>query len=141
MMTYEYDENLLMKEGRLFPSEICDDLWMVYHGTSSIFEQDIDKHGLCWRPNLASKAEVQSIVTIFEKMAWAGRHNGGLPVLKPFTLQHDLRTSTIKPIYLAESSLRALTFATYEFAGGETARALRFCLADLHQYLSSPALR
>lgn len=141
MMTYEHDENLLIKEGQLFPNELCDDLWVAYHGTSGIFEQEIDKNGLRWSPQIASRAEVGAIVGIFEKISWAGQSAGGLPVLKPFTLGHDFGDSDVKPIFLAESSLGALTFATHEFAGGETARALRFCFRDLHQYLSSPDLR
>lgn len=116
-------------------------MWIAYHGTSSVFEQDIDETGLQWDANTASKAEVKSVVDIFEKMSWAGNHQGGLSVLRAYSLNHDFANPDTKPIFLAESSVRALTFATHDFAGGETARALRFCFEDLHQYLLSPTLR
>ena len=141
MLTFEYDEGSVAKDGRLFPIALSDDLWIAYHGTSSIFEQDIDKTGLHWNTNIGSKEDVKYIVNIFKRMSWCGNHQGGFAVLSAFSLNHDFANADAKPIFLAESSLRALTFATHDFAGGETARALRHCFEDLHQYLISPKLR
>ena len=141
MRVYEFERELVIGKAQVFPDEICDDLWIVYHGTSSISEEEIDRCGLQWRPTFAKRAEVEDIVSIFDTMSWAGKHGGGFPVLKPFSLNHDFAASDRKPIFFAESSYRALLYATRDFAGGETTRALRLAFADLQEYLSSPDLR
>jgi hypothetical protein len=46
-----------------------------------------------------------------------------------------------KPIFLAESSYRAMLFACSDFAGGETARAMRAAIADLRLYRDRPETR
>src|SRR5947207_4917055 len=40
-------------------------------------------------------------------------------------------------IFLAETSIRAALYASREWAGGETARALRYAFKDLRSYLTS----
>jgi len=48
-----------------------------------------------------------------------------------------LRPQTRKAIFLAETSIRAALYASREWAGGETARALRYAFKDLRSYLTS----
>jgi len=141
MEVYEFDRELVRGKAQVFPDKICDDLWIVYHGTSSIAEDDIDRTGFKWMPSIANRSEVENVVNIFDAMSWAGKSGGGYSVLKPFSLDHDFSLSDRKPIFFAESCYRAFLYATRDFAGGETARAMRLAITDLHEYLTSVDLR
>jgi hypothetical protein len=136
-----FDQTRLHEHGELFPDDIVDDPWIAYHGTSSSRCDAIESKGLEWPGDVVTREQVARVVDIFRAMNWCGLHNGGLPVLEPFSLQHDFGDSSVKPVYLAEYSLRALTFAKKDFAGGETCRALRYALSDLNTYSVSDAVR
>lgn len=141
MKIYPFDERFFQASGELFPEEIFGDPWIAYHGTSGNRAASIETNGLAWPGEIVGKEEVAKVVQVFKNMRWCGVHTGGLPVLEPFTLLHDFGETKAKPIYLAEMSLRAFTYATKDFAGGETCRALRFCFADLQCYLNSEDIR
>lgn len=138
-MLDEFDDSRLIQTGRLFEDSVEDDLWIAYHGTSSVSGEEIERRGFEWRPTF-SRNDVEQVVTLFEHMAWAGKRPAGLAVLRPFTLQHDFDRADSKPVFFAETSLRAARFATRDFAGGETARALRACELDLRDYLVDPGI-
>jgi len=125
----------------LFSESISKDDWIVYHGTSSVYERDIERSGFHPSTNIASKEEVQEVVSVFKKMKWCGNHGGGLSVLEIFSLDHDLADPKGKPIFFAESSYWASLYAMRNFSGGECARALRYALNDLQKYLESTAMR
>ncbi len=141
MMVYEFDAELLNEKVQLFPDEIENDPWVVFHGTSSIFESEIDDHGFQWKPSIVTKKEVSHVVDIFTKMNWSGKDGGGLPILKPFSLESDFALGNTKPIYFASTSYRALLYSTHEFSCGETARALRKSIQDLEDYLKDKNIR
>lgn len=136
-----YDVKAVAEQGELFPEVIAHDPWVAFHGTSGAREQSIEATGLEWSGDFVSKVDVERVVGVFTTIGWAGRSNGGLPVLAPFGLVHDFGEKSKKPIYLAEYSLRAHLFATRDFAGGETARALRYALRDLNEYVESASVR
>lgn len=131
-----FDPNLVANTGGLFPSAIEDDPWIYFHGTSGNVEGSIERRGLDSARIIVTKAEVASVVAIFDELHWSGRHAGGLAVLKPFSLNHDFAVGAHKPIYLAETSGRASVFACRDFAGGESVRALRYAIQDLTEYFS-----
>jgi hypothetical protein len=62
-------------------------------------------------------------------------------VLKPFSLDHDFLDSGRGLLFFAESSLRALLYATRDFSGGEKLRALRIAFRDLDSYLAKSEVR
>jgi hypothetical protein len=80
------------------------------------------------------------VCSLFQRLGWAGQHAGGYPVLWPFSLLHDFGSGDSKPIFLAETAHRALLFASRDFAGGETARALYFALEDLQRLATDDAV-
>ena len=140
MQIFPFDRALVKECVQLFPDELCLDRFVVYHGTSGINEHQIDRQGLRWTPGVVTVEQVLRITRIFEQMGWHGGDSGaGYPVLKGFST-HDCRGST-KPIFLAQSSYRAMLYACAEFAGGETARAMRAAIADLRLYRDSPDCR
>lgn|GEM_PF-5069710 len=106
-----FDCDRFESTSELFPEFISSDHWIAYHGTSSVYEGEIERSGLRPSNHVADKKEIQEVVSVYEKMNWYGDHVGGLPVLKPFTLEHDLADPRGKPVYFAESSRRASLYA------------------------------
>lgn len=139
--TISFDEVRFEKTGELFPEHIANDDWIVYHGTSSVCENEIERAGFLPNTHSVTKEEVQAVVSIYEKMNWCGVHMGGYAVLKPFSLEHDFVDPRGKPVYFAESSYGASLYAMRDFSGGECARALRYTLADLKKYIELSSVR
>jgi len=136
MKTYQYGDSAL-----LFPREIEDDPWIIYHGTSSLNEQAIDRDGFVWTSEGTSRDDVRRVVEIFETMRWDGMDSSSMAILKPFSLQHDFNGAETSPIYFAETSKRALLYATHDFAGGEKLRSIRQSYEQLKKYLTDPQVR
>ncbi len=124
----------------LFESDIDQDPWVQYHATSSLYEEQIDTEGLQWTGNIFSAADILDVVRVFRSINWCGVHTGGYAVLGPFSLA-DFQGEDFKPIYFREYSLRSLLYAERDFAGGETARALRYAIRDLECYLAEESVR
>lgn len=141
MTNYQFDPDLLDGNTQLFPDTICDDPWILYHGTSSEAETQIENEGFFWAKNKISKSDIEMVVQIYRRMNWSGIDGGGFAVLEPFSLMHDFAEKSDKRIFFAETSCRALLYATHDFAGGETARALRKAIIDLERYQSSHGVR
>ncbi|MGH9905391.1 MAG: hypothetical protein ACRD8U_07390 [Pyrinomonadaceae bacterium] len=114
-----------------FPEEIENDKWMLFHGSSGQFLEAIAAEGLRTPEHLFSRAELTQLCSIFDRLNWAGHHGGGYAVLKPFSLDHDRAHSDQPSTYLAESSNRALLYASADWSGGEAARAVRHSVEDL----------
>lgn len=123
----------MTRTGRVFDESIEGDPWVLYHGTSNLAESSVIADGLAWRPTIYSRAEVVELCSVFKRLGWAGSHLGGYAVLHPFSLSHDFGADHGKPIFLAETAHRAALFATRDFAGGETARAIYYAIADLRR--------
>jgi len=133
MEVFDYRDSVPLDYQVLFPAEILDDPWIVYHGTSAAREADIDAHGIRAAHSIADAATIERVVRLFEALDWGGVQTGGYPVLAGFS-SYDV--SQGRPIYLAESAARATTFAAADFAGGEAARAMHYALEDLTVFLS-----
>lgn len=141
MISYQYDETLLIEHGQVFPDEIVEDTWVVFHGTSGQFEKEIEKNGLSWQNSKITKKIMEDIVAIYTKLNWCGLNNDGLAVLNPWSLKSDFSTNKVKPIFFGESCYRASWFAMHGFAGGESARAIRFAIEDLETFLEDTGVR
>lgn len=125
-----------------FRGEYVDDLWICYHGTSNHYEAIIEKEGLRWKPDTYSRSDVAALTSIFESLHWIPSDTAGYSVLATFT-QGDFASGMAgaKPIFFAESGHRGVVYAGRDWAGGETARALRHAFVALDSYLASPELR
>jgi hypothetical protein len=112
-----------------------------FHGTSSCFESCIDSEGFA--PNRSSewRDAIERLVALFRALDWCGTTGASRAVLEPFSLNHDHADPRGKPIYFAETSDRAVGYASSDFAGGENARALRYSFDDLRAFLNDPELR
>jgi hypothetical protein len=124
-----------------FPAEISKNPNVLYHGSSSTYEDEIDSEGLRAGASIFVLEELQEICRLFELLQWSGSTGGSLGVLKPFSIDSDFANAEGKPTYLAESSHRACLFASSDFAGGEVARTVRNCFSELYNYVGSEDLR
>ena len=137
---YPFDAALLENRGHLFPAHIAEDPWFLYHGTSSMCESAIEHEGLRRADKGLGKADIIRVLEIFCRMQWGGLHLDGFPVLSVFSM-NDFGASVTKPIYLAETDVRALLYATPDRAGGEACMAMRHCFDDLYDFLTKEDLR
>ncbi len=125
--------------GAMFPSDISDDPWVLYHGTSGTYSESIEHDGLCWTENLYTRADLVSLLRIFCALRWEGVH-GHLQALLYYT-KIDFGSDSCKPIFLASSAYHASKWAQRNHAGGEPATAIRGCFNDLLEYVADPILR
>jgi len=138
--TYPFDAALLKDGVHLFPAHIADDSWLLYHGTSFSCESAIEHEGLRGADKGLRKADIISVLEIFYRMQWAGINLDGFPVLSVFSM-NDFGAAATKPIYLAETDVRALLYATTDRAGGEACMAMRNCFDDLNLFLTKEECR
>jgi hypothetical protein len=134
------DPDRIATVAQVFSDEIDRDPWVMFHGTSGFNADAIEREGFRPQLNAVSRAELQHVVNVYETMKWTGENLGGLAVLKPFALDHDLRDPAGRSFF-AETGSRALLYATRDFAGGEKMRALRIAFADLDSYLRDADVR
>jgi hypothetical protein len=73
-------------------------------------------------------------------MNWQGSSGASLGVLTAFTWSRTMELA-IRPVYLSDYPEGCLLYSTKEFAGGETARAIRYAMQELSDYLTDDHVR
>lgn len=141
IITYQYKASQAFECP--FNKRYFDDYWIAYHGTSNIVEKDIDKIGLLSVKPGFSQEDVKELLDIFKKLLWFGRQLGGFFVLSQYAAKDFNRPALKqeKPVFLAESSFSGLLYSSPDFAGGETARAIRYAFEDLNRFLEDDGFR
>lgn len=129
-----------LSKGRLFDDDLEEDPWVIFHGTSLSWTESIEAHGFSFDFHPATFTDIQRIISIYDRMRWVGADTGGFCVLNSFSHSDYAETDT-NPVFFTERSVRALRFATQDFAGGEKLRAIRRSISDLRRYLNDDALR
>ncbi len=125
----------------LFPQNIESDDWVIYHGTSGFNSAAIENQGFGTAAVAVNEGSMRRVVEIYKRMKWDGISGGGLGVLEPFSLGHDITAEGKRITFFAERSRRALLYASLDFAGGEKLRAMRVALSELDTYLNDASLR
>ena len=138
MKTFPFDSEKVAVCSEIFPEFIESDQWVIFHGTSGANAKGIERDGFTWGGGTVTKSAIISIIDVFEAMKWTPPCYS---VLKSFSLDHDFGESEASAIYFAETSRRALLYATRLFAGGEKLYAVRNSINQLHCYLSDPEVR
>src|SRR3979411_3147298 len=100
---------------------------------------EIDQTGIC-AFRIFTEKEIANLVSIYRSINWYGRRAGGFAVLSTFTWYRTIGLS-VRPIYLSDNPERCLLYSTKDFAGGETARAIRLAVEDLFDYAENEELR
>jgi hypothetical protein len=114
------------------------DSWVVYHGTSSVFEQDIEDRGLEPFNRLFDPRDVDRVRDAFHNLGWYGSADSGYVFLASYS--RDRHRGDRQCVYCCSSPDAGLLFSTREFAGGETARQLRKAFRELERLVSTPDL-
>jgi hypothetical protein len=140
MKLYLWKEQEYKDHGLLFPPEITEDPWVLYHGTSQENSDAIERDGLQWRPGVYSVADIIELVSVFHSLGWHGESGDGIGVLNSYT-RTDFAGGAEKPVYLAETAWRASRYARRSSAGGETASALRAAFDHLLLYVADRSTR
>ena len=130
----------LKETGTLFPGEIEGDPWVMYHGTSASNAESIESNGFIWKSRVAQE-ELLRIASVYEAMNWCGTDSDGYNVLKSYSINYDYVEQNKSYTYFAETSRRALLYATKDFAGGEKLRSIRRAIQELKEYLENQELR
>ena len=138
---YEFDLDRYHGMSMLFPDEIEQDPWIMYHGTSGFNAGSIEREGFVWKNGNGSSEEIERLVNVFEEMKWGGLDGSSLAVLKPYSSTHGFEGTNASPVYFTETSKRALLFASRDHAGGEKYKAVRRSLDYLTQYLNSAEIQ
>ena len=131
-----FDPHRVVTNAQLFSKDIDADRWVMFHGTSGFNAESIEREGFSQQPGMVSLEQMHRVANLYETMKWAGENGGGYAVLNPFSISHDVREGGGTNLFFAETSLRALLYATHDFCGGEKSRALRIAFADLDSYVN-----
>lgn len=126
---------------RLFADEIDSDEWVIFHGTSGFNAESIERNGFDPMSVVVSFDQIRRVVALFKRLNWCEGDPGGYAILMSFSLKYDFQASDRSPLFLAETSMRALLYATRDFSGGEKLRSLRRAFDDLNSYLNDPRVR
>lgn len=143
MKLFERKFDLAAANGCPFGGQFDSDPSIRFHGTCDYFEDGIDGEGLRWQPREYSRNDIESVIELFSPLLWLGEHMGGLPVLRSFARADfdNASDSRRKDVYVTSSTLQTLLYASRDWAGGETCRAVRLALRDLWAYLDDPVFR
>ena len=137
----DFDLQRLRKDFLLFPDQFENDPWVMYHGTSGFNADSIERDGFGSGTAGDLRVGMERIARAFETLNWRGLDGSSYAVLKPFSLSCDFGESDVNPVYFAETSRRAVLYASRDFAGGEKLRTVRRCLEQLSQYAERTDIR
>ncbi len=126
--------------GCLFPSEIADDPWICYHGTSGANEAKIEADGINGNLEQYSLKDVLDLCQIFRSINWYGNDGNGFSTLNSYS-RADHLVDQRKASFFGGTSFRSARFAARRSAGGETIRGFRIAFRDLRDYLNRPEVR
>ena len=123
-----------------FPDELVQDPLVLFHGTSNLAEEAIDRDGLV----MVTGSEHDEIIMSFWRI-YEGILQGMLVTnMKAFTSipnwTSERQAYGIRPISLALTPFRCALFASAQYAGGEVARTVALVLEELEGFLSDEEL-
>jgi hypothetical protein len=125
MLKIEASAALLAEEQSWFPPEIENDPWVVYHGTSSVFEEKIEQSGIqCGSLHLNDA--ILRCATLIKTTEWY--EDNATASLVAFSFP---RIISAPHFYCALFPQRASLYTRRMFAGGESAYFLRRIIPKL----------
>jgi hypothetical protein len=132
MQIFEEDAHDLCHKRTWFTREIEDDPWVVYHGTSSVSEESIERLGFrCGSTGLNHGTLL--CLTIVKTIGWEDVPRGA--ALQAYTFPR-INSGSLSPFFCAFFPQRAIAFTCRQYAGGETAYTLREAITGLERLAS-----
>lgn len=134
------DSHRLNEQGKVFPDNIDDDVWTVFHGTSGFYGESIERQGFGATPPV-SFAQLQQVAAVFDKMRWEG--GSAYACLSSYSIKHDHDSGELPSgrCFFDPASHKAMRFSLKNYAGGEKLMLLRACFEKLDSYLGDPKVR
>lgn len=124
----------------LVPEHLDRNPWILYHATTGALSEVIEREGFVARDDTVFSDAIRRLLTIYHSIGWHGVSTSGYAVLRGFSFLRN-HTSQERPIYFTTYGHRSPIYARPDFAGGETARAIRHAYRDLLRYVNESALR
>jgi hypothetical protein len=121
-----------------FPKHWLEDPDILYHGTSNIFEADIDREGLRTVSLLDDRIS-SVIVDIYKNTLFSffdSSHGGGIDVIVPY-YKNEISRFGSRPLSFAFHPSRCTLYASRDFAGGEHIRSLYRAISYYKELLLS----
>lgn len=127
---FKIDEDSLKKHGFLFPEEIEANDNILYHGTSNIFENEIEKHGLIGKQNYFSNDEIINLAKSLYKIAYLTDSIIGIQKYSTF----DVTRVNGHPVFLHFNPSACAEYSMN--AGGEKSILINQCSKDLQDLIN-----
>lgn len=124
----------------LVPEHVDSNPWILYHATTGALSELIERDGFVARDDNVFPDAIRLLLTIYHSIGWHGVSTSGYAVLRGFSFLRN-HTSTARPVYFTTYGHRSPIYARPDFAGGETARAVRHAYRDLLRNVNDSALR
>ena len=121
----------------IFPIDIYESPWVLFHGTTNVFANNIERQGFKWTDDLYSKENIKEVVSIFKSMDWRGFGGDAYNALANFTLTNDFARGNNKPIFFTGEPEMAIGYTNEFRVGGETAGCLKYAIENLQTFLES----
>ena len=139
MKIYSYRSTKLDKKARLFDPGIRDDPWVLFHGTSSAYETQIESRGLDTGHLPVTLEELRKLLGIFKSMNW--RYANYVSSLKAWSFPEAVEDRELRPIFLASVPELAACYCGRRSVGGEIAEMVRGCIRELRGFLREKSVR
>jgi hypothetical protein len=126
---------------QIFPVDVLESPWVLFHGTTNVSATHIELAGFKWDDALYDKNDVNEVVSIFQKMDWAGLRGDSYAALSAYTLGKDFSDGDTKPIFFSDFPERTINFTKQDRVGGETAQCLLNAISDLKSFFENESVR
>ena len=121
-----------------FSKDWYGDHCIVYHGTSSVYSESIEKKGWQINGQTYDKEDFQKICKFFEDISWDGE-TGGKSTLKAYALEGEDEHIFAKPVSFSQEYRTARRYS--ENAGGESINGLFLGIKDIFNFVKDERLQ
>jgi hypothetical protein len=131
MREFKFDPKRVLNPGQdLFPAQVARDPWVMFHGMSADYAGLVEARGFTRRGAKLPARETRILLEAFLELGWNGYRQGGFP-----TLQALFRAERVAggSVCFGDTAKTSLPYATREYAGGESFRAVRIAIEDLEE--------
>lgn len=141
MLTLDYRDRKLESSEEIFPAEVNESPWVLFHGTTNVSAPHIETGGFKWDAAIYDKQDIEEVVAIFWKMDWAGLGTDAFLALSSYSLSVDFSDGRTKPVFFSESPEATIGYTNRYRVIGETAGCLAYAIDNLKVFLEDESLR
>lgn len=140
MEIFDYYPSKMDRKARIFPDHIRDDPWVLFHGTSSCWENQIDSKGLDSGHLPVTLDNLRKLLGVFKSMNW--RSASGVGELCAWSFPPDVaEVQEKRSIFLTCVPELAAHYSGRNAAGGEVSQMVRVGLQSLRTFIRDKEVR